>query len=132
VGSDAEAWWSITVRMAVKLGLLTRRDVLPRSRGHTMSQSISVGNEAMKTPVKPALKPVVKPAALRDDRFKDLPFPVEDPRMVEAKAHVWGCKPVLVREMMKREEDQEAQWERIAALEKMVSTLTTLVMAKKK
>ena len=114
------AWWSITVRMAVNLGLLTRRDVLPRSRGYTMSQSISVRYEAMKTPVKPAWKPVVKPAALRDDRLKDLPFQVEDPRTFEPKAHGWGCKPDLVRAMRKGKESQEAQGARNAGLARRV------------
>jgi hypothetical protein len=81
----------------------------------------------MTAPVKPA----EKPAAKVDDRFPGLPFSVEDPKLIAAKAHVWGCEPVLVREMMKREDDQAAQWERIETLEKMVNTLTALVLKKK-
>jgi hypothetical protein len=77
------------------------------------------------------LKPAAKPPA-KDDRFAGLPFSVEDPKLVDAKAHVWGCKPGLVREMAKREDAEAAQWERIEALERMVASLTTLVIGKKK
>jgi hypothetical protein len=81
----------------------------------------------MTTPAKPA----VKPAAKDDNRFPTLPFSVEDPKLIAARCHVLGCTPVMLRELTKREEIDAHQWERIEALEKMVQTLTTLVMPKK-
>jgi hypothetical protein len=77
------------------------------------------------------MTPPAKPPA-KDDRFAGLPFSVEDQTLMAARAHVLGCSPAMLREMMKREDAEAAQWERIEALERTVNTLTTLVIGKKK
>ncbi len=60
------------------------------------------------------------------------PFPesIEDPKKLAALGHVLGCTPAMSREVLRGRGAEEALWERIEALERMVSSLTTLVVSK--
>jgi hypothetical protein len=53
-------------------------------------------------------------------------------RLLDARAHVLGCTPAVARELTRLKHSEQDLWEKIAGLERLVGTLTTLVIGKGK
>ncbi len=63
--------------------------------------------------------------------IQPIPESIEDPKKLAALGHVLGCTPAMSREVLRGRGAEEALWERIEALERLVNSLTILVVGKK-